>query len=250
MTAIVFAGPTLFGVARAFGPHIVLRPPARQGDLYDAARTKPDAIGLIDGRFETVPSVWHKEILWALSRGVPVYGAASMGALRAAELAPFGMVGVGAIYEEYRRGRVERDDAVAVLHAPEDEDFRPLSEALVDMRATLAKATHAGIVSRRTARRLEDRAGQIFFKERSWERLLAAADDVPSRQRDALRRWLPAGRVALKQRDALALMAVIKRGLAGPPKPFRANFVFQRTAFWQAVARPQAQAGRIASRRA
>ena len=38
-------------------------------------------IGIIDGHFGNVPSVWHKEILFALSKGVEVSGAASMGAL-------------------------------------------------------------------------------------------------------------------------------------------------------------------------
>ncbi|MEJ0097006.1 MAG: TfuA-like protein [Bauldia sp.] len=43
-------------------------------------------IGLVDGVFENVASVWHKEILYALSEGVQVFGAASMGALRAADV--------------------------------------------------------------------------------------------------------------------------------------------------------------------
>ena len=55
----------------------------------------PRAIGIIDGVFLDVASVWHREILWALSQGVHVFGAASMGALRAAELDGFGMRGVG-----------------------------------------------------------------------------------------------------------------------------------------------------------
>ena len=78
------------------------------------------AIGIIDGYFENIPSVWHKEILWAMSQGIHVFGSASMGALRAAELAPFGMEGVGAIFEAYRDGWLEDDDEVASedgLHA-------------------------------------------------------------------------------------------------------------------------------------
>ena len=55
----------------------------------------PDAIGIVDGFFHQQPSVWHREILYALSQGVPVFGGASMGALRAAELADYGMTGVG-----------------------------------------------------------------------------------------------------------------------------------------------------------
>ena len=61
-------------------------------------------IGLIDGYFDGVPAVAHKEILWALDQGIRVLGAASMGALRAAELAPFGMEGVGAIWRDYADG--------------------------------------------------------------------------------------------------------------------------------------------------
>lgn len=60
----------------------VFLPPASQGDVYRAAVKRPAAIGIIDGRFHDTPAVWHKEILWALAQGIPVYGSASMGALR------------------------------------------------------------------------------------------------------------------------------------------------------------------------
>jgi len=76
---------------------------------------RPRVIGIVDGYFERVPAVWHKEILWAMSRGVHVLGAASMGALRAAELHPFGMVGVGAIFEGFRDGEL---DALFTARAP------------------------------------------------------------------------------------------------------------------------------------
>ncbi len=53
---------------------------------------------LIDGYFHQVPSVQHKEILYALHQGLAVFGCSSMGALRAAELADFGMVGIGRVF--------------------------------------------------------------------------------------------------------------------------------------------------------
>ena len=69
--------------------------------------------------------VWHKELLWAMSQGVHVLGAGSIGALRAAEPEAFGMVGEGRIFEAYRSGVLEPyyrpfedDDEVAVVHAP------------------------------------------------------------------------------------------------------------------------------------
>ncbi|MDO8943743.1 MAG: TfuA-like protein, partial [Desulfobacterales bacterium] len=93
MTAVVFIGPTISAAAARAefrsGHRLLCHGPAAQGDVYRAALERPSAIGIIDGYFDRVPSVWHKEILWAMSQGVPVFGGASMGALRAAELETF-----------------------------------------------------------------------------------------------------------------------------------------------------------------
>ena len=52
----------------AIGP---ISPPVGQGDVYRAAtRYRPRAIGIVDGYFHQVPSVWHKEILWAMAEGI------------------------------------------------------------------------------------------------------------------------------------------------------------------------------------
>src|SRR5262245_4299213 len=110
-----------------------MRPPAACGDILRAVRDGARAIGLIDGLFGDSPSVWHKEILAALAEGIPVYGAASMGALRAAECHRFGMIGVGRIFSEYRDGLRVADSDVAVVHGPAEVRYRPLTEALVDV---------------------------------------------------------------------------------------------------------------------
>ena len=121
MTVHVFVGPTLdIRAARQLLPDATFLPPVSQGDVLRSATRRPTAIGIIDGRFHDVPAVWHKEILWALSRGIPVYGSASMGALRAAELAPYGMRGVGKIFEAYHSGLLNDDDEVAVAHGDAD----------------------------------------------------------------------------------------------------------------------------------
>ncbi|MBP5873147.1 hypothetical protein F3K24_43140, partial [Streptomyces sp. LBUM 1485] len=49
-----------------------------------------DTAVIIDGLYHQAPALRHKEIIAAMARGVRVIGAASIGALRAAELAPFG----------------------------------------------------------------------------------------------------------------------------------------------------------------
>src|SRR6516165_742713 len=98
MTAVIFLGPTLSVDEARQELDADYLPPAAQSDVYLAARRQPVMIGIVDGYFQRVPSVWHKEILWAMSRGIHVFGSASMGALRAAELEVFGMEGVGAVF--------------------------------------------------------------------------------------------------------------------------------------------------------
>src|SRR5262245_34509783 len=123
--AVVFLGPTLGADAARSILDAEYRPPAAHGDVYRllGQAEPPRAIGLVDGYFQAVPAVRHKEILYALSRGVHVFGAASMGALRAVELADFGMVGVGEIFAAYRDRLLEDDDEVAVEHAPASAGF-------------------------------------------------------------------------------------------------------------------------------
>ena len=117
----VFAGPTISH--KEIKQHIdcVCLPPVCHGDILQLLEAKPIAIGIIDGYFEGAPSVWHKEILYALDQGVHVFGSSSMGALRAAELYPFGMKGVGQIFQWYKEGLIDADDEVAVLHGPEED---------------------------------------------------------------------------------------------------------------------------------
>ena len=140
MTVVVFVGPTLEPRDLALAGGFVGLPPVSQGDVYRAAKSRPRAIGIIDGYFSGAPSVWHKEILWAISEGVPVFGSASMGALRAAELHSFGMRGVGRIFEAFRDGALEDDDEVAVLHGPAEIGYLAASEPMVNIRETLARA--------------------------------------------------------------------------------------------------------------
>ena len=99
----VFIGPTMCAddVLAAFAGldvELLVLPPVQQGDLLRLLDDLPNVIAIIDGYFFQVPSVLHKEILLAMERGARVLGAASMGALRAAELDVFGMEGVGEIY--------------------------------------------------------------------------------------------------------------------------------------------------------
>jgi hypothetical protein len=207
----VFAGPSLPAAVRPAGGDFHWRPPAIAGDAIEAAQARPRAVVLIDGLFDAYPAIRHKELLALVRRGVPVIGAASMGALRAAELHPFGMLGEGRVFDAYASGRIEGDDEVAVLHAPAEMGWAPLSLAQVNVRATLAHALRRRILDAATAHALRDCSARIFFQDRTWRALLEAASAEEAAPPEVLARfsdWLPSGYVDLKQRDALEALAV------------------------------------------
>ena len=235
MTVYIFTGPTLAPAEAARELDAVYLPPVAQGDIYRVAQRGARAIGIVDGFFEHVAAVWHKEILWAMTRGAHVFGSASMGALRAAELAAFGMEGVGAIFAAYRDGVLEDDDEVAVIHGPPESGYRALSVAMVNIRRTLAVAEAQGVVRAATRAVLERLAKQRFYAERSYDQLLqdAAGQGLPSEELASLRAWLPDGHIDQKRQDALAMLRLMRERLEGALEPKRVQFFFERTAFWE-----------------
>lgn len=145
MSTHVFVGPTIAPArVRTMLPEAVLHPPIRHGDALRLDLTAGNRVLIIDGLWHQSLPVRHKEILMLLAEGVEVFGAASMGALRAAELAPYGMVGIGRIFEDFRDGRLEADDEVAVLQGP---DSHALTQALVDLRCAFQRAAAAGHIT-------------------------------------------------------------------------------------------------------
>jgi len=239
MKIAVFLGPTLAASeARAVVDAEIL-PPAKQGDLYLAVKGGTTIIGLIDGYFDQVESVAHKEVLWAMSQGVHVYGAASMGALRAAELSAFGMEGVGTIYEQFARGELDDDDEVAVAHAPAEDGYRCASEAMVDIRATLAAARTADVISDATYDCVLSIAKALFYPDRAWPIILARAEAAGAitAELSAFCRFLPTGRMEQKRLDALALLEVLAALRASPPPPKQVRYHFSHTDAWEAIRR-------------
>lgn len=239
MKVYVFLGPTLPAETARAELDAVYLPPVSQGDVYRVGLTRPRAIGIVDGYFARVPAVWHKEILWAMSEGIHVFGSASMGALRAAELAAFGMEGVGEIFAAYRDGLLEDDDEVAVAHGLAEEGYRTQSEAMVNVRATLAAATTAGVLAPATAEALAVLAKALYYPERSYPLLLrrAAEAGLPGPELAALRAWLPTGQVDQKRTDALAMLRQMRAWLATEPPPKRVRYRLEHTIFWDEAQR-------------
>jgi hypothetical protein len=246
MKAIIFIGPTISAAEARAELDAEYRPPAAQGDVYLAALAKPAAIGIIDGYFERVPSVSHKEILWAMKEGIHDFGASSMGALRAAELAQFGMEGVGDVFAAFERGELDADDEVAVAHALAEDGYRPLSTAMVDIRATLAGAAAERAIREETRATLVGIAKSLFYADRSYPMLLLKAKEagLPESEIASLEGYLPERRVERKKLDALALLRVLRERLTSGITPRTVRYHFQHTDAWEHIVKKTlAQAG-------
>ncbi|MGC3997633.1 MAG: TfuA-like protein [Anaeromyxobacter sp.] len=220
---LAFLGPSLPPhEARRLGPCRVL-PPARAGDVLAALPARPLAIALVDGLFDTTPSVWHRELLAALDAGVAVFGGGSMGALRAAELERFGVVGVGRVFGWYRDGAVVDDGEVALLHADAEGGFRPLTLPLVQVRAAAEAARAAGRLTARGAAELLRAAAALPYAARAWPAVLRGAQ-LPRGAGEGLEPFLRAV-PDVKAEDArsclAAALAFARARRAGAPPPPR-----------------------------
>lgn len=207
---VIFAGPSLPDAASLAGGAICVLPPAMQGDVLAQLEQGANVIGLIDGGFEYAAPVWHKEILHALSLGVTVFGAASMGALRAAECHSFGMVGIGRIFEDYRTGRLVDDAAVALMHAPTALGSKPLTIPLVNVSATLDAMEDRGLLAEGLRQELEDAANAMFFKRRTWRAIVEQCAGMEERARPQLLAALVSHSVDQKRIDALELLKAVQ----------------------------------------
>ena len=235
----VFLGPTLAEKDARAELDAVYLPPVAAGDVYRLWGRRPRAIGIVDGYFDCVPAVWHKELMWMMEHGVHVFGAAGLGALRAAELDCFGMHGVGWVYQAFSDGTLDRDDEVAVRHAAAEDGYRPLSEAMVNIRQTLRAAEQQGIVSAGTCGILVAAGSALFYQDRTWPELLRAAEAARAdpAELEALRRWLPAGRIDQQAADAVAMLCELRTFLATDPVPQEVSWSMADTAMWEVAKR-------------
>ncbi len=234
---VIFVGPTLDQAQARELLDARYLPPAAQGDVYREARSGPLAIGIIDGYFEQVPAVWHKEILWAISHGVHVFGASSMGALRAAELHRYGMHGCGKIWRDFLEGRLEDDDEVTIVHGPAESGYIKASEAMVNIRATLESATEQKIIDPDTRDCLLSHAKVTWYPHRNYADLTKSIHSTMPDISNRLQHWLTNNRIDQKALDAKTMLMEMSTFLEGSPAPATASFHFEHTDAWEQVRR-------------
>jgi TfuA protein len=211
---VVFTGPSLNARKAATILDAVYMPPVLRGDLKPLCTSKTQAVAIVDGEFYQNLAISPKEVLCLLQAGVAVYGSSSMGALRAVELHPYGMIGVGIVFRLFLRGILDADDEVALAY--ERDTQRPVSEPLVNTRFALRAACKAGIVTPSAVREIIARVKATYFPERTADLTVhlarkVAGDDAASN----LQRFLLAHPTNVKERDAELLLRRIRRELHG-----------------------------------
>lgn len=113
----VFAGPSV--APGDCGIPVQFHSPIARGDLEKLTQeAEPDrtAVVIVDGHFGSRLSVPVMECRQAIERGFILVGMSSIGALRAADLWPAGMLGYGDIFLWYRSGLLLDESEVAVLY--------------------------------------------------------------------------------------------------------------------------------------
>lgn len=105
--------------------------PVGRGQLLNDIKAGYHIIGIIDGVFHSQLAVSPSEIMDCLRNGISVFGSSSMGALRAAEIDVYGMIGVGSIYEFVKYDKNFEDDFLAQTFF--DEKLSGASVPLIDI---------------------------------------------------------------------------------------------------------------------
>ncbi|HEX4814597.1 MAG TPA: YcaO-like family protein [Nonomuraea sp.] len=199
---VVFLGPSMaVEAARRTLPEADFRPPVRRGDLDGLP--PGTVVGIVDGVFDQDLAVSPEEIRTALERGVAIYGAASMGALRAAEVG--GVVGVGHVHDMYRTGAIDRDDEVALLFDP--ETHTALTEPLVNVRYAVERLIRSGTLARESGDALVETAMKLHYSERTYPNIVACSPLAGTRDADDLVRLLRT--FDLKREDAQFLLETL-----------------------------------------
>ncbi len=212
---LVFSGPTLSGqdsFRKKHADRFVFVSPISCGQLFEAYREGFRKFLIIDGYFDRVPAVWHKEILYVLNKGCVVYGCSSLGALRAIETEPYGMRGHGKIFDDYKSQKISDDDEVTVFHLGQEHDFCSVTDAMINIRYTLEHAIAAEAISRQHAESIAAFVKATFFKKRS---LKFAAEEVlknfPQELKKFLKFFNENGLHDQKRSDALELIEILSR---------------------------------------
>ena len=208
---IVFLGPSLNLEKAKKVINADFRPPAKKGDFIKLSMMSETFIViLIDGVFlQDYPPTPIEVFQVIRKNNFKVYGASSIGALRAVELEKFGMKGIGKIFELYRNNIINSDDEVAVTF---DSEYNLISEAMIDIRYNIFLAWKNKIINNETKKIMVKIAKSIYFPYRTYDSIIEKAIDLfPSKRESFLgfKNYIINYRTSLKETDALKTLQYV-----------------------------------------
>ena len=185
-------------------------PPVKRGDIDNLLENHENisVIAIIDGVFHQSPAVSHKEILRALKMGITVVGGSSMGALRACELYPYGMIGVGHIFEDYKNEIIESDDDVAVALNP--DTLEQLSESLINIRYNLQEACANDIISEEDMVELLNITKNVYYPKRTFKYIIGKSSFDECKKKK-LAKYIEENHFDIKTLDAISVIKYVKK---------------------------------------
>ena len=211
---IIFLGPSLSHEKARKIFQADFRGPAKKGDLLRASGDIDDStiVCLVDALFlQDYPPSPIEVYQLMLNKNIKLYGAASLGALRAVELEKFGMIGMGKIFELYKKGKLTADDEVAVTFVEGEHQLQ--SEAMIDIRFNLFLAHRMGIINEITKKTIAKVAKNIYFPYRNYTDILDQTEkQYPAISKDlkSFRTYIIKNRQSLKERDTIKLINYVK----------------------------------------
>lgn len=167
---VIFIGPCLpqKEIEKILKVKAIIMPPIRRGDLLKLPENI-ELVGIVDGVFFSNLSITPREILECIQKKVVVVGSSSMGAMRAAELDVYGMIGIGEIYRQYHEQEIESDAEVALTFNP--ETFQTLSEPLVNIRYATKRALEEHVIDQDQCNQIIECAQSIYFFDLNYNNL-------------------------------------------------------------------------------
>ncbi|HYX56944.1 MAG TPA: TfuA-like protein [Nitrososphaeraceae archaeon] len=212
---IIFLGPSLSHEKARKIFQADFRGPAKKGDLLRASGDIDDStiVCLVDALFlQDYPPSPIEVYQLMLNKNIKLYGAASLGALRAVELEKFGMIGMGKIFELYKKGKLTADDEIAVTFVEGEHQLQ--SEAMIDIRFNLFLAHRMGIINEITKKTIAKVAKDIYFPYRNYTDILDQTQkQYPAISKDlkSFRTYIIKNRQSLKERDTIKLINYVKQ---------------------------------------
>jgi TfuA protein len=203
----VFVGPSCHESLASRVLTAQYHPPAKRGDLQRVHAAGASVIVLIDGCIVHGYPPSPMEIGAILNAGVRVFGAASLGALRAVELRGMGMIGSGWVFQQYVSRRIDADDEVVVLFDPATSSPRTIP--LVQIRFACQAMVSAGLISERQSSRLVSGLATLCFDERTPETVCRIAGHEGISE-DVQKRILGV-EFAIKQHDTIKCLEEVKQ---------------------------------------